>query len=77
MKRTMEQKKITLRICNQDIAVSATEEQECEYRKAAKRVNDDFAKYKSKYAAVEDEKLMACLLLQMAIKNARPNESEP
>ena len=51
----MEKKNIKLLVCNQEIAVSIDVEQESDFRKAAKTVNDDFAKYKAAYSSVEDE----------------------
>ena len=41
----MEKKNIKLYICNQEIPVSVSVEQECDFRKAAKTLNDEFAKY--------------------------------
>ena len=69
----MEKKNIKLLVCNLEIAVSIDVEQESEFRKAAKTVNDEFAKYKAAYSSVEDEKIMAFLLLHLAIKaNSQP-----
>ena len=72
----MEKKKIKLYVCNQEIPVSVSVEQEGDFRKAAKTLNDEFAKYKAAYGSVEDEKIMAFLLLHMALKanNQPPSE---
>lgn len=69
----MEKKNIKLYVCNQEIAVSIGVEQESDFRKAAKTVSDEFAKYKAAYSSEEDEKIMAFLLLHLAIKaNSQP-----
>lgn len=60
----MEAKKITLSICNENVVVSINPELEAEYRRIAKSVSDEFAKYKERYPDVEKAKLMAFLLLQ-------------
>lgn len=65
----MEPKKIKLRICNQEVVVSIDGEQELEFRQQAKNINDDFSRYKELYGNVEDEKLMAFLLLQSRVKS--------
>lgn len=64
----MEKKRITLRICNMDVVVSADDEQELLYRKAAKVINDGFHELKESYG-MEDEKIMAFLLLQSSVRN--------
>lgn len=64
----MEKKNIKLLVCNQEIAVSIDVEQESCFRMAAKTLNDEFAKYKAAYGSVEDEKIMASLLLHQSIK---------
>lgn len=64
----MEAKKITLSICNENVVVSINPEQEAEYRRIAKSVSDEFAKYKDRYPDVEKAKLMAFLLLQSQSK---------
>ena len=72
----MEKKIIKLLVCDQEIAVSIDVEQESDFRKAAKTVNDDFAKYKAAYSSVEDEKIIAFLLLHLAIKANNQSQSE-
>lgn len=64
----MEAKKITLSICNENVVVSINPELEAEYRRIAKSVSDEFAKYKERYPDVEKAKLMAFLLLQLQSK---------
>ena len=49
----IEAKKITLSICNENVEVSINPELEAEYRQTAKRVSDEFAKYKECYPDVE------------------------
>lgn len=70
------EKKITLRICNIDVVVSADEEQELLYRKAAKAINDGFQRMKESND-VEDEKIMAFLLLQSSVKGFVQKQAEP
>lgn len=72
----MEKKNIKLCVCNQEIVVSIGVEQECDFRKAAKIVNDEFAKYKAAYGSAEDEKLMAFLLLHIAVKADSQQQAE-
>lgn len=48
----MEAKKITLSICNENVVVSINPELEAEYRRIAKSVSDEFAKYKERYPDV-------------------------
>lgn len=64
----MEMRKITLRICNQNIVVSINPEKEGEFRKVAKGINDEFNKRKEAYDNVDDNKLMAVLLLEASMK---------
>lgn len=66
----MDARKITLRICNLDIAVSIESERELEFRKQAKLINDDFARYKERFGNIEDEKIMVFLLLQTRLKSS-------
>ena len=71
----MEAKKITLNICNENVVVSINPEQEAEYRRIAKSVSDEFAKYKERYPDVEKAKLMAFLLLQPQNKVQKQSSS--
>ena len=48
----MEAKKITLSICNENVVVSINPELEAEYRRIAKSVSDEFAKYKETIADI-------------------------
>lgn len=64
----MEKKRITLRICNTNVVVSADDEHELLYRKATKVINDGFNELKESYG-IEDEKIMAFLLLQSSVRN--------
>lgn len=73
----MEPKKIKLRICNQEVVVSIDGEQEHEFRQHAKNINDDFSRYKERYGNVEDEKLMAFLLLQSRVKSQKQASTNP
>lgn len=69
----MKKKNIKLSVCNQEISVLIEVEQENDFRKAAKTLNDEFAKYKAVYDLIEDEKIMAFFLLHLAIKaNCQP-----
>lgn len=72
----MEKKNITLRICNIDVVVSADDEQELLYRKAAKVINDGFHELKESYG-MEDEKIMAFLLVQSSVRNYLQKQAEP
>ena len=71
----MEAKKITLSICNENVVVSINPELEVEYRRIAKSVSDEFAKYKERYPDVEKAKLMAFLLLQSQSKAQKQSSS--
>lgn len=71
----MEAKKITLSICNENVVVSINPELEAEYRRIAKSVSDEFAKYKERYPDVEKAKPMAFLLLQSQSKAQKQSSS--
>lgn len=71
----MEAKKITLSICNENVVISINPELEAEYRRIAKSVSDEFAKYKERYPDVEKAKLMAFLLLQSQSKAQKQSSS--
>lgn len=69
-------KKITLSICNENVAVSINPELEAEYRQIAKSISDEFTKYKERYPDVEKAKLMAYLMLQSRNKAQKPAPSK-
>lgn len=71
----MEAKKITLSICNENVVVSINPKLEAEYRRIAKSVSDEFAKYKERYPDVEKAKLMAFILLQSQSKAQKQSSS--
>lgn len=63
----MEKKTLTLRVCNQEIAVSIDPNKECDVRKVAKTINEEFAKVKEAHKGADDKTAMAYMLLQRSI----------
>lgn len=63
----MEKKTITLRVCNQEIAISIDSDKESDIRKVVKSINEEFARVKEAHEGADDKTAMAYMLLQMSI----------
>lgn len=73
----MEKYKIKLNVCNKDLQVSVTAENEEEYRLAAKQANNVYNFYKEHYQDAADDYLMAFLFLIMTMRAIKADAALP